>query len=108
MSVLNCGSITGGALGAALTKFYGVTSDDYTNLFQLVATCVVLTMAPAPFLSMLPNELDTEKPEEGEATVVAVDTAAAERPLHDSGTVVKVSAGSQPVDAEEGSTKRSS
>ncbi|EFJ45107.1 hypothetical protein VOLCADRAFT_64019 [Volvox carteri f. nagariensis] len=62
MSVLNCGSITGGALGAGLTKLYGVTSEDYSNLFKLVATCVALTMAPAPFLSLLPSELDAEKP----------------------------------------------
>ncbi|GIL81037.1 hypothetical protein Vretimale_9260 [Volvox reticuliferus] len=61
MSVLNCGSMTGGALGAGLTKLYGVTSEDYTNLFKLVATCVALTMAPAPFLSLLPSELDIEK-----------------------------------------------
>jgi hypothetical protein len=63
MSVLNCGSITSGALGAGLTKLYGVTSDDYTHLFSLVATCITLTMAPAPFLWLLPSELDAEKEE---------------------------------------------
>eukprot|EP00198_Chlamydomonas_reinhardtii_P010970 XP_001700307.1 folate/pteridine transporter [Chlamydomonas reinhardtii] len=35
MSVLNCGSITGSALGAGLTNLYGVTSDKYDNLFAL-------------------------------------------------------------------------
>ena len=37
MSVLNCGSITGSALGAGLTNLYGVTSDKYDNLFALVS-----------------------------------------------------------------------
>ncbi|GLI60781.1 hypothetical protein VaNZ11_003013 [Volvox africanus] len=76
MSVLNCGSMTGGALGAGLTKLYGVTSEDYTNLFKLVATCVALTMAPAPFLSLLPSELDTEK-----AAADGGQEGAAERPV---------------------------
>ncbi|GFR44950.1 hypothetical protein Agub_g5992, partial [Astrephomene gubernaculifera] len=57
MSVLNCGSITGGALGAGLTKLYGVTSDNYDHLFALVATCVAATMAPAPFLWLLPHKV---------------------------------------------------
>ncbi|KAG2430376.1 hypothetical protein HYH02_013738 [Chlamydomonas schloesseri] len=68
MSVLNCGSITGSALGAGLTKMYGVTSERYDNLFALVATCIALNLAPALFLWLLPKELDSEKHkgEEGE------------------------------------------
>ncbi|KAG2422597.1 hypothetical protein HXX76_015924 [Chlamydomonas incerta] len=66
MSVLNCGSITGSALGAGLTKAYGVTADKYDNLFALVSTCILLNLVPALFLGLLPKELDTEKKEEGE------------------------------------------
>ncbi|PNW87937.1 hypothetical protein CHLRE_01g007737v5 [Chlamydomonas reinhardtii] len=66
MSVLNCGSITGSALGAGLTNLYGVTSDKYDNLFALVSTCIVLNLVPALFLGLLPRELDSEKKEEGE------------------------------------------
>ncbi|GLC69288.1 hypothetical protein PLESTF_000811800 [Pleodorina starrii] len=63
MSILNSGSMTGGALGAGLTKLYGVTSTDYTQLFNLVATCIALGLAPAPFLCLLPGELDEDKEE---------------------------------------------
>ncbi|KAG2486124.1 hypothetical protein HYH03_015219 [Edaphochlamys debaryana] len=66
MSVLNCGSITGGALGAGLTKLYGVTSENYDNLFWLVLTCNLLTLSPFPFLGMLPHQVDASRGE-GEA-----------------------------------------
>ncbi|KXZ46444.1 hypothetical protein GPECTOR_43g880 [Gonium pectorale] len=77
MSVLNCGSITGGALGAGLTKLYGVTSDKYDNLFPLVATCIGLSLLPAPFLRLLPGGLDAES--EAERAERAEREAAEER-----------------------------
>ncbi len=67
MSILNSGSFVGGALGAGLTSMYGVTSDNFERLLPLVGTCVALTMAPAPFLFLLPPELDKERDEEDAA-----------------------------------------
>jgi len=59
MSVLNGGSFTGQALGAGLTKAFGVTSDDFTNLGPLVFVCCMSCLAPLPFLSLLPPIADT-------------------------------------------------
>lgn len=71
MSILNSGAFVGGALGAGLTSMYGVTSDNFDKLLPLVGTCVALTMAPAPFLFLLPPELDKEKAEEDMAREAA-------------------------------------
>eukprot|EP00877_Chromochloris_zofingiensis_P007082 jgi/Chrzof1/2627/Cz11g23020.t1 len=60
MSILNGGSFVGGALGAGLTHLLGVTSDNFSNLFTLVALCTVSTLLPAPFLGLLPTTLDKE------------------------------------------------
>mmetsp|Transcript_28542 Transcript_28542/g.71525 ORF Transcript_28542/g.71525 Transcript_28542/m.71525 type:complete len:546 (-) Transcript_28542:208-1845(-) len=54
MSLLNGGSFTGTALGSALTKAFGVTSDDFTNLAPLVTVCCLSCLIPLPFLSLLP------------------------------------------------------
>lgn len=63
MSIVNSGSIMGGALGAGLTKLYGVTSDRFDNLFALVTTCIALNLVPAAFLRMLPEQVDREREE---------------------------------------------
>jgi len=58
MSILNGGSFVGSALGAWLTNALGVTSDDFTNLFTLVLLCNFGMLLPAPFLSLLPPDID--------------------------------------------------
>jgi hypothetical protein len=60
MSILNGGAFVGSALGAGLTAWLGVTSNDFTHLFALTAICVVTTLLPAPFLSLLPDSLDRD------------------------------------------------
>ncbi|GAX77364.1 hypothetical protein CEUSTIGMA_g4810.t1 [Chlamydomonas eustigma] len=58
MSVLNGGASVGSALGAGITAALGVTSEDFHQLFTLVAICTVATLMPAPFLKLLPDELE--------------------------------------------------
>jgi len=62
MSILNGGSFVGSALGASLTALLGVNSADFDNLFLLVALCTASTMLPAPFLKLLPADVDQEPP----------------------------------------------
>jgi hypothetical protein len=62
MSILNGGSFVGSALGAGLTATLGVTSDNFDQLFTLVALCTLSTLLPAPFLSLLPPDVDQEPP----------------------------------------------
>lgn len=57
MSCLNGGAFLGGALGAGLTAALGVTSDNFDHLFTLVALCTLSTLAPWPFLRLLPDDL---------------------------------------------------
>lgn len=64
MSILNGGSFLGSALGSALTKSFGVTSTDFSNLAPLVALCTLTTLLPLPLLGMLPKTLDVEPPED--------------------------------------------
>ena len=66
MSVLNGGASLGSALGAGLTSVLGVTSDNFDRLFTLVAICNIAMLLPAPFLRLLPEELEQE-PDEGAA-----------------------------------------
>ena len=54
MSILNGGAFTGSALGAVLTKSFGVTSEDFTNLAPLVTVCTLSSLLPLPLLKMLP------------------------------------------------------
>ena len=54
MSILNGGAFTGSALGALLTKAFGVTSEDFTNLAPLVTVCTMSSLLPLPLLRMLP------------------------------------------------------
>lgn len=56
MSILNCGAFVGSFGGAALTQAFGVKSDNFDNLFVLVAVCTAGTLLPAPFLGLLPSE----------------------------------------------------
>jgi uncharacterized membrane protein YgcG len=51
-------------IGAGLTSAFGVTSDNFDNLFALTAVCVVSTLLPMPFLSLLPASLDRDLPGE--------------------------------------------
>jgi uncharacterized membrane protein YgcG len=62
MSILNGGSFVGSALGAGLTATLGVTSDNFDQLFTLVALCTLSTLLPAPFLNLLPPDVDQEPP----------------------------------------------
>ena len=66
MSVLNGGAFMGSALGSLLTKSFGVTSTDFTNLAPLVALCTLSALAPLPLLKMLPDTLDGDKKKEAE------------------------------------------
>jgi len=54
MSILNGGAFTGSALGALLTKAFGVTSEDFTNLAPLVTICTLSSLLPLPLLKLLP------------------------------------------------------
>ncbi|RMZ52922.1 hypothetical protein APUTEX25_001041 [Auxenochlorella protothecoides] len=54
MSVLNAGGFTGQALGSALTTVFGVTSDDFGHLPQLVTFVTLCTLAPLPLLRLIP------------------------------------------------------
>lgn len=60
MSVLNGGAYVGSLMGSGLTQAFGVTSDNFDNLFWLVALCNVCTLLPMPFLRLLPDELNSE------------------------------------------------
>lgn len=65
MSILNGGSFVGSALGAGLTSYLGVTSDDFSNLFTLVLLCNLSTLLPAPFLGLLPASVEQDTPPPG-------------------------------------------
>jgi hypothetical protein len=64
MSILNAGSFVGSFAGAGLTKAFGVTSTNFDNLFPLVAVCVASTLLPAPFLGLIPADLERERESE--------------------------------------------
>lgn len=65
MSLLNGGSFLGSALGSGLTSWpFGVTADNFDNLAPLVALCTFLTLAPLPFLRLLPRSIDETKENE--------------------------------------------
>jgi hypothetical protein len=61
MSVLNGGAFAGSTLGALLTKSFGVTSEDFTNLAPLVTVCTLSSLLPLPLLRMLPQGSTTEQ-----------------------------------------------
>lgn len=60
MSITNGGSVTGGLIGAGLTKLLGVTKDDFTNLTLLLFLCNMSSLIPLPLLGLLPKENDSD------------------------------------------------
>eukprot|EP00899_Mesostigma_viride_P010345 jgi/Mesvir1/19311/Mv10378-RA.1 len=62
MSISNGAGMVGGFMGAGLTKYLGVTSDNFTNLGLLVIICNLSSLLPLPLLPLLSKEL--VKPEE--------------------------------------------
>ena len=65
MSMFNAGSAVSGVLGGWLTSSLGVTSDNFDNLFLLVTLCTFAVLIPAPFLWLLPKDMDGEEKDEG-------------------------------------------
>lgn len=63
MSILNSGSFVGTSLGAALTSLFGVTSENFDNMFALVSTCLLLSLTPLLFLGFVPSDLTSEEKE---------------------------------------------
>lgn len=60
MSISNGANVTGGFLGAGLTRLLGVTSQNYQHLALLVAVCNLSSLLPLPFLRLLPSESDLD------------------------------------------------
>ncbi|MCO5585658.1 hypothetical protein L7F22_039594 [Adiantum nelumboides] len=60
MSISNGGGVSGGLLGAWLTQFLGVTSQNFDNLALLLIICNATSLLPLPLLRLLPSELDIE------------------------------------------------
>jgi folate/biopterin transporter len=56
MSISNGAGVVGGLLGAELTQFLGVTSENFQNLALLLLLCNVSSLFPLPFLGLLPTE----------------------------------------------------
>ena len=63
MSIFNAGGVASGALGAALTSYLGVESDNFDNLFTLVFLCNLSSLAPLLGLGWLD---EADKPEDGD------------------------------------------
>ena len=63
MSVFNAGGVVSGALGAGVTEYFGVTSDDFTNLFYVVLLCNLSSLVPLVGLGWL-DETEVKKLEE--------------------------------------------
>lgn len=60
MSISNGGGVCGGLLGAWLTQFLGVTSQNFNNLALLLIICNATSLLPLPLLRLLPSEVDIE------------------------------------------------
>ncbi|CAK9234396.1 unnamed protein product [Sphagnum troendelagicum] len=60
MSISNGASVTGGFLGAGLTRLLGVTSNNFQNLALLVLLCHLSSLLPLPFLGLLPSETELQ------------------------------------------------
>ncbi|XP_021309967.1 folate-biopterin transporter 1, chloroplastic isoform X3 [Sorghum bicolor] len=56
MSISNAGSVTGGLVGAGLTRIFGVTRDTFGNLPLLIVVCNLSSLLPLPLLGLLPEE----------------------------------------------------
>jgi len=61
MSILNAGTFIGTSLGGGLTSLFGVTSDNFDNMFALVATSLVLSLTPLLLLNMVPSDITSEE-----------------------------------------------
>ena len=61
MSVLNGGAFAGSTFGALLTRSFGVTSEDFTNLAPLVTVCTLSSLLPLPLLRLLPQGSTTDQ-----------------------------------------------
>ena len=60
MSIMNGGSVTGGLLGAGLTKWFGVTATDFDHLPWLIFVCTVAQFAPIAFINFVPDTGNTQ------------------------------------------------
>lgn len=60
MSISNGANVTGGFLGAGLTKLLGVTSQNFEHLALLLVICNLSSLLPLPFLGLLPSESDMD------------------------------------------------
>ncbi|OEL31313.1 Folate-biopterin transporter 1, chloroplastic [Dichanthelium oligosanthes] len=56
MSISNAGSVTGGLVGAGLTRIFGVTRNTFGNLPLLIVVCNLSSLLPLPLLVLLPEE----------------------------------------------------
>lgn len=66
MSILNGGAMTGSALGALLTKAFGITATDLHNLAALVFLCNLSSLLPLPLLRLLPEGSTREQMHDAE------------------------------------------
>ncbi|KAM3385753.1 hypothetical protein ACQJBY_009478 [Aegilops geniculata] len=64
MSISNAGSVTGGLVGAGLTKIFGVTRESFGNLPVLIIVCNLSSLLPLPLLGLLPDETGDSDNEE--------------------------------------------
>ncbi|VAH45727.1 unnamed protein product [Triticum turgidum subsp. durum] len=64
MSISNAGSVTGGLVGAGLTKIFGVTRESFGNLPLLIIVCNLSSLLPLPLLGLLPDETGDSDNEE--------------------------------------------
>ncbi|PNT76942.1 hypothetical protein BRADI_1g56020v3 [Brachypodium distachyon] len=64
MSISNAGSVTGGLVGAGLTKLFGVTRESFGNLPLLIIICNLSSLLPLPLLGLLPKETADSDDEE--------------------------------------------
>jgi len=69
MSILNSGSFIGTNLGAGLTSLFGVTADNFDNMFALVSTCLLLGLVPLFLLKMIPADITSEEDKEKDASL---------------------------------------
>lgn len=57
MSLSNGGSFAGSFLGSILTRMFGVTSSDFSQLGPLVAFCSLSSLLPLTLLRLVPDDL---------------------------------------------------
>jgi len=72
MSLFNAGGVTSEFLGAGLTKYLGVTADNFDNLFLLLTICLGTGLLPLFALNLIDEVSDDG---EGDGDVENVKTA---------------------------------